>query len=177
LITLKIRHKTTYRFYTAVSPGPHRLMLRPRESRDLRLISSNVTVTPAAAVTWAHDVFGNAVATATFQGMSTHIEIDSIAELELDAVAWPVFDIAASAIYYPFRYSDKVGAQLTLRWRGGALEEINLTPAGLVSVRARIKRLISSNDCGARGFCLGPPPKKTVPLRNRSCDQQSAPPI
>ena len=106
MITLRIRHKTTYRFHTAVSLGPHRLMLRPRESRDLRLISSNVTITPAAVVTWAHDVFGNAVATATFQGMSTHILIDSVAKLELDAVAWPVFDIAASAIFYPFRYSD-----------------------------------------------------------------------
>ena len=80
-------------------------MLRPRESRDLRLISSNVTVTPAAAVTWAHELFGNAVATATFQPMSD-IEIDSVAEFQHDAVAWPVFDIAASAIYYPFRYSD-----------------------------------------------------------------------
>jgi transglutaminase-like putative cysteine protease len=106
LITLKIRHKTTYRFHTAVSLEPHRLMLRPRESRDLRLVSSYVTVVPAAVVTWAHDVFGNAVATATFQEMSTHIEIESIAELQLDAVAWPVFDIAASAIFYPFRYSD-----------------------------------------------------------------------
>ena len=32
--------------------------------------------------------------------------IDSVARIELDAVAWPVFDIAASAIVYPFRYSD-----------------------------------------------------------------------
>jgi len=44
-------------------------MLRPRESRELRLLSSNVKVTPSAAVTWAHDVFGNAVATAVFQTM------------------------------------------------------------------------------------------------------------
>jgi transglutaminase-like putative cysteine protease len=86
LIALKIRHKTTYRFRTAVSLGPHRLMVRPRESRELRLISSNVTVEPAAAVTWAHDVFGNAVATATFRNMSTHIVIDSVAQLQLDAV-------------------------------------------------------------------------------------------
>jgi transglutaminase-like putative cysteine protease len=70
------------------------------------LVSTYVTVVPAAVVTWAHDVFGNAVATATFQEMSTHIEIESIAELQLNAVAWPVFDIAASAIFYPFRYSD-----------------------------------------------------------------------
>ena len=49
----------------------HRLMLRPRESRELRLMSNRVlTVTPQAVVTWAHDVFGNAVATATFQAMT-----------------------------------------------------------------------------------------------------------
>lgn len=82
------------------------MMLRPRESRDLRLMSSDVSVTPAATVTWANDVFGNAVATATFQSMADNLVIDSITELQLNAVAWPVFDIAASAISYPFRYTD-----------------------------------------------------------------------
>ncbi len=57
-----------------------------------------IMVTPTAAVTWAQDVFGNAVATATFQTMADALVIDSVAELELDAVAWPVFDVAASAI-------------------------------------------------------------------------------
>jgi transglutaminase-like putative cysteine protease len=111
-LTLKIRHTTTYRFHELVSLWPHRLMLRPRESRDLRLISSDLAVTPAAVVTWAHDVFGNAVATATFQTMSTHVVIDSAAVLELDAAAWPVFDIAASAVSFPFRYSDDEWADL-----------------------------------------------------------------
>jgi transglutaminase-like putative cysteine protease len=106
LSTLKIHHTTIYRYRQPVSLGPHRLMLRPRESRDLRLISSNVAVTPAAAVTWAHDVFGNAVATATFQTMADNLVIASVAEIQLNAAAWPVFDIAASAIFYPFRYSD-----------------------------------------------------------------------
>ena len=106
MIPLRVRHRTTYRYHQAVSLGPHRLMLRPRESRDLRLISSVVTVTPAAQVTWAHDVFGNAVATAMFQGATDSLVIDSVVELELYASAWPVFDIAASAIVYPFRYSD-----------------------------------------------------------------------
>ena len=46
LISLKIRHKTTYRFNKPVALGHHRLMLRPRENRDLRLIFSHVTVTP-----------------------------------------------------------------------------------------------------------------------------------
>ena len=41
-----------------------------------------------------------------FDTMTDALLIDSVAELELTAVAWPVFDIAASAIFYPFRYSD-----------------------------------------------------------------------
>ncbi len=105
MIALRIHHTTTYRYRQPVSLGPHRLMLRPRESRDLRLISSNVAVTPAATVTWAQDVFGNAVATAAFQSTSDNLVIDSIADIELSAVAWPVFDVAASAIFYPFQYS------------------------------------------------------------------------
>jgi transglutaminase-like putative cysteine protease len=105
LIALRIRHKTTYRYHEPVRLGPHRLILRPRESRDLRLTSNTVTTTPAAAVTWAHDVFGNAVATATFDVMSDHLVIDSIAELQLDATDWPVFAIAATAACYPFVYS------------------------------------------------------------------------
>jgi transglutaminase-like putative cysteine protease len=106
LIKLRIHHTTTYRFNQSVRLGPHRLMLRPRETRDLRLISHEVTAIPAASVTWALDVFGNAVATASFQTMSDRLIIESIAEVDLDSVAWPVFAIAASAISYPFRYSD-----------------------------------------------------------------------
>jgi transglutaminase-like putative cysteine protease len=106
LTRLKIRHKTTYRYNQSVRLWPHRLMLRPRESRDLRLVSHQVTATPEASVTWALDVFGNAVATASFQAMSDRLVIDSVAEVELDSAPWPVFAIAASAISYPFRYSD-----------------------------------------------------------------------
>jgi transglutaminase-like putative cysteine protease len=106
LIALKIHHTTTYRYRQPVSLGPHRLMLRPRESRDLRLMSSDVAVTPTASVAWAHDVYGNAVATATFQTMTDTLVIASVAEIQLNTAAWPVFDIAASAIFYPFQYSD-----------------------------------------------------------------------
>jgi transglutaminase-like putative cysteine protease len=106
LITLKIQHKTTYQFKGPVSLWPHRLMLRPRESRELRLISNRLTVTPDATVNWAQDVFGNAVATARFYTMASSLVIESVTELQLDAAAWPIFDIAVSAISYPFRYSD-----------------------------------------------------------------------
>jgi transglutaminase-like putative cysteine protease len=106
LITLGIHHKTQYQYRQPVSLGPHHLMLRPRESRDLRLISSRVVTTPPGNIAWAGDVFGNAVATVTFPAPTDRLVIDSMTQLELDALPWPVFDIAASAIVYPFQYSD-----------------------------------------------------------------------
>ncbi|PKU23556.1 transglutaminase family protein [Telmatospirillum siberiense] len=106
MVTLRITHKTVYRYHQPVDLGPHRLMLRPRESRDLRLISCQVQITPDATVTWANDVFGNAVATASFPFQTDNLLIDSLTTLELHTPAWPVFDVAASAISYPFRYSN-----------------------------------------------------------------------
>ncbi|MCG5249644.1 transglutaminase family protein [Methylorubrum extorquens] len=106
MVDLRIHHRTTYRYRQPVELGPHRLMLCPREARDLRLRSSDITVTPDATVTWANDVAGNAAATATFATPSTTLVIDSVAQVELSAAAYPVFDIAASASSFPFRYSD-----------------------------------------------------------------------
>jgi Bacterial transglutaminase-like N-terminal region len=36
MISLRIHHRTTYRYRSPVGFGPHRLMLRPRETRELR---------------------------------------------------------------------------------------------------------------------------------------------
>lgn len=106
MLTINIRHTTTYRYREPVSLLPHRLMLRPRESRDLRLLAMHVTASPMATISWAHDVSGNTIATAAFQAMADTLIIESVADLQLDAVAWPVFDIAASAASFPFRYTD-----------------------------------------------------------------------
>jgi transglutaminase-like putative cysteine protease len=109
---LEIRHRTTYRYRRPVGLGPHRLQLRPRESRGVRIIAADIAVTPAARVTWAHDVFGNAIATASFAAPADTLIVESRVALEHHADAWPVFDIAASAIRYPFRYSDDEIADL-----------------------------------------------------------------
>ncbi len=105
LALITIRHLTTYAYYQPVSLDQHRLMLRPRESRDLRLVSHDLAITPSARVTWAQDVAGNAVATSSFQGMSDRLVIDSLAVIDLSAAPWPVFEMAASAISFPFSYS------------------------------------------------------------------------
>jgi transglutaminase-like putative cysteine protease len=104
--TLQIRHRTIYHYRQQVRLGPHRLMLRPRESRDLRLISSELATDPPATLAFAHDVFGNSVATAHFVDPTDRLTIDCLTRLTLDAEAWPVFDVAVSAMSYPFHYAE-----------------------------------------------------------------------
>ncbi len=106
MTTLTVHHRTTYRYRAPMAFGPHRLMLRPRESRTLRLRAHDLRIAPEATVTWAHDVAGNAVATATFAEPAHTLVIDSVAELALDVDEWPVFDIAASASTFPFLLSE-----------------------------------------------------------------------
>jgi len=107
LSLLSILHRTEYQYRQPVRLGPHRLMLRPRESHELRLVSSEITTWPAAVLSWAQDVFGNTIATAGFSGESDRLVIESAATLDLTSSAWPVFPIAATAISYPFFYSEE----------------------------------------------------------------------
>ncbi|MDF2235308.1 transglutaminase family protein [Albimonas sp. CAU 1670] len=106
MIRLSILHRTLYRYRGPVALSPHRLLLRPRESRNLRLLSHEVTTDPPGRIVWARDVAGNAVATAAFERTTDRLEIVSRSEVELHAVAWPIFDIAAEAIVFPFAISD-----------------------------------------------------------------------
>ena len=62
-----VRHVTTYRYSRPVGFGEHRLMLRPRDSYDQRLLDSQLTIEPRPAeLRWLHDVFGNCVTVASF---------------------------------------------------------------------------------------------------------------
>jgi transglutaminase-like putative cysteine protease len=81
-------------------------MLRPRERHDLRVVSSEIKLSPAAEITSAQDVFGNYVVTAGFTGLTDELNVESLSQAELSSIPWPVFPIAASAISYPFRYSE-----------------------------------------------------------------------
>jgi hypothetical protein len=66
LSILNVRHTTVYRYRCPVALGDHRLMLRPRDSHDLRLIQTNLNLSPPATLRWSHDVFGNSIAIASF---------------------------------------------------------------------------------------------------------------
>ena len=121
---IDINHKTRYVYRRPVQLTSHRLLLRPRESRDVLVLAYELIVTADAAVRWSQDVSGNAVAVASFGAMASELLIESRARVELAARPYPVFDIAASAITFPFRYSDDEWVDL------GALSALPADPDG-----------------------------------------------
>lgn len=114
---MKIQHRTIYRYATPVTFNAHRLLLRPRDGFAVRVRRCDVTISPVASLNWAEDALGNAVATATFSAMADTLVIESEVDLDLLAPPWPVFNIASSAIRYPFVYGTEdrrdLGAMLT----------------------------------------------------------------
>lgn len=102
---LTIKHKTHYRFRNNIALGTHRMMLRPRETRDLTLINFKLDIWPEAIIDWSHDVTGNTVVSASFPVTARELEITAQMLVDLRSPVWPVFPIAASAVSYPFNYA------------------------------------------------------------------------
>jgi len=105
LTILDVRHTTIYRYSRPVRLGDHRLMLRPRDSHDLRLIDTRLNISPPASIRWIHDVFGNSIALASFSDPTTELRIESILRLETFAAKRLAFQITPEAVSYPFIYS------------------------------------------------------------------------
>ena len=106
---LSIRHLTRYRYRKPVALGEHRMMFRPRESYDQRLLSYDLTIGPEPeALRYVQDVFGNCVGVAAFRGRASTLTFDSF--VRLDHTPMPAFaDIDGEIEVYtgamPFAYS------------------------------------------------------------------------
>jgi transglutaminase-like putative cysteine protease len=129
---LTVRHSTTYRYARPVAFGPHRLMLRPRDSHDLRLMGAELTLSPPAAVRWVHDVFGNSVALVGFAQPAEMLSIVSTLSIERYALPRPEFPIDPAAELYPFVYSSDDRTDL-----GRLLEQHYPDPQGVVEEWAK----------------------------------------
>ena len=129
---LTVRHATTYRYVAPVTFGQHRLMLRPRDSHDLRLVGAELALSPPATLRWMHDVFGNSVALVDFAEPAAELTIVSNLAIERYALARPDFPIAPEAESYPFVYSANDRSDL-----GRLLERHYPDPRGIVDEWAR----------------------------------------
>jgi transglutaminase-like putative cysteine protease len=103
---LHVRHRTTYRYRTPVEFGEHRAMCRPRDSHDLRLIDTTLLIEPAAsALRWIHDVFGNSIVLASFEGSAQELVFESAFRAEHYPSEVQEIFVEPYASRFPFSYS------------------------------------------------------------------------
>jgi transglutaminase-like putative cysteine protease len=106
---LHIRHTTRYAYNAPVGLSQHRLMVRPRDSHDLRLYDATLSVSPAPAATrWAHDVFGNSVCLLDWDEAMRTERLEIVSTLDLEhfpaGPALPRATIDPSVDTFPFSY-------------------------------------------------------------------------
>jgi transglutaminase-like putative cysteine protease len=105
---LRVNHITTYAYRRPVGFGEHRLMFRPRDSYDQRLLQSRLDITPTASdLFWVHDVFGNCVAVANFDQESALLRFETDILLDHTPQASLHFRTDTSARTWPFTYDDE----------------------------------------------------------------------
>ena len=100
----KIIHRTYYNYSSSVTLGAHSLLLRPRESYELRIESFALKSTPDSKIFWHRDVEDNSVAVATFDIPTQQLFIESEVIIQHYNESPLNFIVSDYAINYPFKY-------------------------------------------------------------------------
>lgn len=100
-----ITHTTVYRYKKPVRFGLHRVMFRPRESHDLRVLATDLQVSPDASIRMIQDPHSNSVALVQPIGEATELRI--VCRFSIEHVPTSVDQLALdpSAERLPFAYS------------------------------------------------------------------------
>jgi len=105
---LTISHVTEYDYRQPVTFGEHRIMVRPRESYDQRLIEAELNIDPKPSeLRWLHDVFGNSVAIALFKKRAAQLRVESLVRMEHNPIDKKGIEVEDYARLYPFTYSSE----------------------------------------------------------------------
>jgi len=103
---LSIRHVTTYHYNQPVAFGEHRMMLRPRDDDDQKIIETELEITPRPRrLAWTRDSLGNHVATARFGDRARELRFVSSIRLDHAPAGFRATDIKNFARTYPFAYA------------------------------------------------------------------------
>jgi hypothetical protein len=103
--SLTIRHVTTYRYRRPVAFGEHRMMLRPRDSHDQRVIEASLEISPEPrSLRFVQDAFGNHVGIARFSARSQELCFESIVCLEHSPWTPPTSILDDAAGTFPADY-------------------------------------------------------------------------
>ena len=104
-VQYEIVHTTVYHYKQPVSFGEHRVMFRPRDSHDLRVLATDLQVSPDAAVRMIQDPHSNSVA--LVQPLVSAAELKIVCSFTIEHAHTDNLELplAPSAEVFPFAYS------------------------------------------------------------------------
>ena len=98
-------HTTIYRYREPVTFGEHRVMFRPRESHDLRVLATDLQVSPEAIVRMIQDPHSNSIAIVQPLGPAEELRIVCSFTIEHAHSQNLELPLDPAAQLYPFSYS------------------------------------------------------------------------
>jgi transglutaminase-like putative cysteine protease len=104
-IRYDITHTTVYRYRQPVRFGEHRVMFRPRDSHDLRVLATDLEVTPDADIRMIQDPHSNSVARVQPLGDASELRIVCSFTIEHAPANTLELALDPSAEIFPFAYS------------------------------------------------------------------------
>ena len=107
-IVFDITHTTQYRYRRPVRLGQHRVMFRPRGSHDLRVLATDMNVTPPAVdIRLVQDVYSNSVALVQPQSPAAELKVECSFTVEHTGTRALDLPLHAEALAYPFTYAEE----------------------------------------------------------------------
>ncbi|MDP3822919.1 MAG: transglutaminase family protein [Burkholderiales bacterium] len=104
-VQYEIVHTTIYHYQQPVSFGEHRVMFRPRDSHDLRVLATDLEVSPKSLVRMIQDPHSNSVA--LVQPLESAEELKIVCSFTIEHAHTNNLELplAPSAEVFPFAYS------------------------------------------------------------------------
>ena len=107
-IVFDITHTTHYRYHQPVRLGEHRVMFRPRGSHDLRVLATDMKVTPEPIdIRLIQDVYSNSLALVEPQSPATELKVECSFTVEHTGTRALDLPLRDEALAYPFAYADE----------------------------------------------------------------------
>jgi transglutaminase-like putative cysteine protease len=104
-IRYDIVHTTVYRYSKPVTFGEHRVMFRPRDSHDLRVLATDLQVSPESIVRMIQDPHSNSVALVQPIRPATELRIVASFTIEHAHSQNLELPLDTAAEFFPFSYS------------------------------------------------------------------------
>lgn len=103
-----ITHTTHYQYHQAVQLGEHRVMFRPRGSHDLRVLATDMQVTPEPVdIRLIQDVYSNSVAVVQPQSPASELKIECSFSVEHTGTRALDLPLNPDTLQFPFAYGQE----------------------------------------------------------------------